>query len=218
MVLVHAWGRHQRLRGTDLSRRGVLRAGALGLGALSAYGTVEVVTNVFSLPGRVRRATGSFAVGSGDPGAMPVTQWFTDSVPTVARTSYRLIAGSDTVPYADLFAGTDTVLAVLDCTGGWYAEQEWRGLRLDRALGAAPPGARGLDVVSVTGYRRRFPVADVERLLLATHASDSPLSDGHGGPVRLVAPDRRGFWWVKWVRSVEWTSAPWWMQPPFPLQ
>ncbi|MFC6735885.1 molybdopterin-dependent oxidoreductase, partial [Halolamina salina] len=26
---------------------------------------------------------------------------------------------------------------------------------------------------------------------------------GHGGPARLVAPERRGFQWVKWVERVE---------------
>ena len=34
---------------------------------------------------------------------------------------------------------------------------------------------------------------------------------------RLVAPGRRGFWWVKWVVSVELDPTPWWRQPPFPL-
>ena len=36
-------------------------------------------------------------------------------------------------------------------------------------------------------------------------------------PGPLVAPGRRGFWWVKWVVSVELDPAPWWRQPPFPL-
>ncbi|MDT5134639.1 MAG: hypothetical protein QOE41_3950, partial [Mycobacterium sp.] len=35
---------------------------------------------------------------------------------------------------------------------------------------------------------------------------------------RIVAPGRRGFWWVKWVASVEVVDEPWWWQPPFPLQ
>ena len=91
-------------------------------------------------------------------------------------------------------------------------------MRMDRLVTTLPAGARSIDVVSVTGYRRRFPLQDLDRLLLATHAAGRPLSDGHGGPVRLVAPDRRGFWWVKWVVRVEPTSLPWWVQPPFPLQ
>jgi DMSO/TMAO reductase YedYZ molybdopterin-dependent catalytic subunit len=106
---------------------------------------------------------------------------------------------------------------VLDCTGGWYAEQEWEGIRLDRLLG--PVGtARSVLVRSVTGYSRRFPVSDVDRLWLATACAGRSLSTGHGGPARLVAPGRRGFWWVKWVSRVEVVEGPWWRQPPFPLQ
>jgi hypothetical protein len=32
-----------------------------------------------------------------------------------------------------------------------------------------------------------------------------------------ASPGRRGFWWVKWVVSIEVDRAPWWRQPPFPL-
>ena len=75
-----------------------------------------------------------------------------------------------------------------------------------------------MDVISVTGFRRRLPLSGAGGLLLATHAAGRPLSPGHGAPVRLVAPGRRGFWWVKWVERVEVVDAPWWVQPPFPLQ
>jgi Oxidoreductase molybdopterin binding domain len=51
----------------------------------------------------------------------------------------------------------------------------------------------------------------------AGRAGGRPLAAGHGFPARLVAPGRRGFWWVKWVVSIEVDRAPWWRQPPFPL-
>lgn len=70
---------------------------------------------------------------------------------------------------------------------------------------------------SVTGYARRLPARDAGRLLIATGVGSAPLSAGHGGPARLVAPGRRGFWWVKWVTSVEPSDSPWWWQAPFPL-
>jgi DMSO/TMAO reductase YedYZ molybdopterin-dependent catalytic subunit len=44
-----------------------------------------------------------------------------------------------------------------------------------------------------------------------------PLSVGHGFPARLVAPGRRGFWWVKWVSEIDVDDSPWWWQPPLPL-
>lgn len=68
------------------------------------------------------------------------------------------------------------------------------------------------------GRERRFPAAGADALLLATHAAGRPLSVGHGGPARLVAPGRRGFWWVKRVVAIEVVEEPWWWQPPFPLQ
>src|SRR4029453_1527821 len=108
----------------------------------------------------------------------------------------------------------DRVEAVLDCTGGWYARATWEGVRLDRLL---PPDAAGsLVVASATGYRRRLPLADARTLLLATRLDGRPLSAGHGFPARLVAPGRRGFWWVKWVTSIEPRPAPGGAPPAVP--
>src|SRR4051812_10276885 len=132
----------------------------LGVGSLATYGLIETASAVLGLPGRDRRATGSYERGSGRPDQMPVTQWFTDSVPSLDAGSWRPAGGTRTVGDAGRAAGADEGRAVADCTGGWYAEQVWRGLRMHRILGAAPPQARSIEVVSVTGYRRRFPVDD----------------------------------------------------------
>jgi DMSO/TMAO reductase YedYZ molybdopterin-dependent catalytic subunit len=72
-------------------------------------------------------------------------------------------------------------------------------------------------VASETGYVRRFPVGDARSMVLAARVGGRPLSAGHGFPARLVAPGRRGFWWVKWVERIETSSTPWWWQSPFPL-
>ncbi|HKE67903.1 MAG TPA: molybdopterin-dependent oxidoreductase [Nocardioidaceae bacterium] len=221
-ALVHVVRRPQRLRATDLSRRTALQAMAVAGGAALAYGAVEAVTVTARLPGADRRATGSYEVGSGVPSAMPVTQWFTDSVPGIDEAAYELqVSRPDQATrrlgYDALLAISDTTLtAVLDCTGGWWAEQSWQGIRLATLLGTVDDGS--IVVRSVTGYTRRFAPEDAASLLLATHVGGLPLSPGHGGPVRLVAPGQRGFWWVKWVEQVSVESQPSWWQPPFPLQ
>lgn len=229
VVLAHVVRHPQRPHRTDLSRRTLLRTGLLGGSAALTYGAVEGAAGALGLPGADRRVTGSYERGSGDPAAMPVTQWLDDEVPDPETER-----GSRVQPVSLVVAGDvrhvdpgrfgragDDVRAVLDCTGGWWAEQLWGGIRLDRLLaetwGRLPDTTRSLLVVSTTGYSRRFPISDASRLLLATRAGGRPLSLGHGAPVRLVAVGRRGFWWVKWVRRVEVSDAPSWWQPPFPL-
>lgn len=208
-----------RARRTDLSRRALLRAGVVAGGAGLLLVAVEGATRLAGLPGTRRRFTGSLPVAGDDPGQIPVTQWLDDRVAAIDPSAWRLrvTAGASTRDwtYEELAAFGDRVEAVLDCTGGWFARAAWEGARLERVL---PPGATGsVVVVSATGYRRRLPLGDAGTLLLATRLAGRPLSAGHGFPARLVAPGRRGFWWVKWVVSVELDPAPWWRQPPFPL-
>ena len=223
VLLVHAWGRRQRARRTDLSRRALLRTGALAAGAASLWAVGEGVLRLTGAAGADRRSTGSLQHGTDDPSAMPVTQWFTDTVPERIGAAITVVVGDRLarIPVRDLDRG-DRVRAVLDCTGGWYAAQDWAGVRLGRLLGDVtdrePPEGGSIDVISRTGYRRRLPLRDASSLLVATSAAGQPLSAGHGAPVRLVAPGRRGFWWVKWVARIEVVDAPWWHQPPFPLQ
>jgi len=208
-----------RPRRTDLSRRALLRAGVVAGGAGLLWLAVESATRVAALPGARRRFTGSLPVNGADPGRIPVTQWLDDRVQVLDPAAWRLrVAAGDATrdwTYAELEGFGDQAEAVLDCTGGWFARATWEGVRLDRLL---PPGATGSVVVSsATGYRRRLPLGDARTLLLATRLAGRPLSAGHGFPARLVAPGRRGFWWVKWVVSVELDPAPWWRQSPFPL-
>ena len=108
------------------------------------------------------------------------------------------------VTAAELDRG-DTLTATLDCTGGFFSTQHWRGVSLGRLLDEAgvEPGARHVRVISRTGYRWSFGLGDARALLLATHVGGEALSHGHGAPCRLVAPGRRGFQWVKWVERVE---------------
>ena len=224
-VLVHVAARPQRPRRADLSRRTLLRALTLAGGGVVAYGLVQGTARAVGLPGGVRSATGSSRVGSRQPDRMPVTQWFTDSVPPAVPPSWRLqlTAGEQrrSFSYQELLAlPGHEITATLDCTGGWYAEQRWRGVPLDRLVTELAPSTtwRSIDVISATGYRRRLPRHDARGVLLATHIGGEPLSLGHGAPVRLVVPGRRGFWWVKWVQRVELVDQPWWWQPPYPLQ
>jgi hypothetical protein len=212
----HVARRRVRLRPADLSRRSLLRGGAVIAGATLAYGASEAGVRVLGLAGARRRYTGSYDAGSFRPDQMPVSSWILDPIPDIDPTAWRLEAGARTWTYQELLRFDDQITATLDCTGGFCSTQEWSGAWLSRLL--EPGDALSVRVVSATGYDRRFPVEELGRLLLATRFGGVPLDPGHGFPVRLVAPERRGFWWVKWVRSLQLEGLPHWWQSPFPLQ
>lgn len=212
------WRLHpQRPRRTDLGRRSALRLG--GIGAVAALGWLgyEGALTASGAVGARRRFTGSHERGSGTPAEMPVTQWFDDRVQELDRRNWAVTVNGRAWGVEELVAlPHEDVDATLDCTGGWYAAQRWRGVRLDRLVGI-DDATRSVAVVSATGYARRLPVRDLQRAWLATHVAGRPLSPGHGAPARLVVPGRRGFWWVKWVVAIETSPRPWWWQGPFPL-
>ena len=216
LAIWHVAARPARMRPADFSRRAFLRGGLVIAGAAAAYGASEVVARAAGLPGATRRFTGSYEAGSYQPDLMPVSSWMFDAVPRIDATQWRLRAGSREWTYDELLAFDDPVTATLDCTGGFYSTQEWAGVRLDRLVGKT--SATSIRVVSSTGYDRRFPVDDARLLLLATRFGGRPLDPDHGFPARLVASDRRGFWWVKWVVAIESDDLPHWWQSPFPLQ
>ncbi|HJQ95744.1 MAG TPA: molybdopterin-dependent oxidoreductase [Acidimicrobiia bacterium] len=200
----------QRPRGPDLDRRGFVRLATIGGVASVFWWGWE------GLAGASRRFTGSHERGSYDPGGYPVTSWINDVPPTLEADTWRVVVGERDLSLDELAAMVDgDIEATIDCTGGWFSTQKWEGVRLDRLVDLGE--WRSVEVASATGYSRRFPIRDLDRLWLAVAVGGEQLSVGHGFPARIVAPDRRGFWWVKWVVSIRPSMTPWWVQSPFPL-
>ena len=212
LVLLHLRARYRPLRRRDVDgRRDALRyTGLLLAGAVVVRGE-SVLARALETPAARARFTGSRPVeGDGEGNdSFPVTSWVADDPDPVDPETWRLrVDGLVDEPLdlarADLSPDA-TDRALLDCTSGWYTEQDWRGVRLGDLLDEAgvEREARWVTVWSVTGYRWSFPLDEAREMLLATGVGGEALSHGHGAPLRLVAPDRRGFQWVKWVERVE---------------
>jgi DMSO/TMAO reductase YedYZ molybdopterin-dependent catalytic subunit len=210
-----------RPRVADLTgRRLLLRRGALTVAGGLAWLMTEGGSRAAGLSGGTRRFTGSRPVAAGLANEFPVTSWLLDDPDPIDVGAWRLhVTGLVTRPLElgvrDL-RRTDDVAAILDCTGGWYAGRSWQGVSLGSILDAAGvhTGAHSVAVHSVTGYWRRYSIGEARRMLLATHVAGEPLTHGHGAPLRLVAPGRRGYEWVKWVTAVEVSGwYPWWRWP-----
>lgn len=205
LMVAHAARRWESRPATrDLGgRRVALRALAIGVGAVIATAALDRV-------GLARRSTGSRAAASFSGNDFPLTIWAFDGVPTIDVATWRILVDGDVVSpgaisYDDLVALPSTERdAVLDCTGGWWTEQRWRGVTLAELLAThgVRASAQRVDVVSLTGHAWSFPIVEADRLLIATHVGGETLSPGHGYPARLIAPDHRGFQWIKWVSHV----------------
>ena len=239
VINVHAWlaiGLVALLSWHALARRWIVRVPAatdrrafLRLAGLLAAGFVvwqaeRVTARLLDLPGSRRRFTGSYEVGSFSS-AFPATSWLDDDPEPVDQSAWRLVVDGEverprSLSHADLQElAREPVAATIDCTGGWYSRQRWDGVPLAHVLELVGPkeSARSVSIESVTGYGRRFSLDHARKLTLATHVAGQELTHGHGFPVRLVVPDRRGFDWVKWVTRVEVTDSSRLLQPPLPL-
>ncbi len=226
LMLWHSWKMRFVFRLPPArDRRVFLRGILLNIAGLALWQLVDRSKTVLKLPGALRRFTGSYEQGSWT-GVFPVVSWIADNPPPAEITSWKLsIAGTVDTPlsfsYDQLRArATDTVTATLDCTGGWYTTQSWRGVALGKLLDETTPhpDSQSVTIRATSGYQRRFTLAEARTYLLALDVADEPLAHGHGFPVRLVAGDKRGVEWVKWVTHIQVNRSSSHWQLPLPLQ
>jgi DMSO/TMAO reductase YedYZ molybdopterin-dependent catalytic subunit len=210
-ALVAHYFRHSvRPRGADADRRALLRLTLLGAGA-------AVATVAWDLGGATaRRFTGSVPKRE-----LELTSWFDDPIERLDPAAWSVRVGPARLDLPTVLAlPHERFDAVLDCTSGWYSPQQWDGVRLSALLAAAgvPRGRwRSVEVRATTGFTRWFGAATLDQVWLATAVGGQALPYGNGYPARIVAPGRRGFWWVKWVESIQPSSRPPWAQSFFPL-
>ena len=216
VIVFHLLARAKRLRKRDIAgRRQVLQLGALLFGSMALWPGQQLTERALNLPGARRRFTGSHESGSYAGNAFPTSSWVADQPRPIDAHTWRLsLGGTVTTPrvfsYNELVAASDLLETTLDCTGGFYSIQRWKGIRIGRLLDQAGlhTDARYVSFISVTSYRWSLPLEEARTALLATHIGLEPLSHEHGFPLRLVAPGRRGFEWVKWITRIEVLTEP----------
>jgi DMSO/TMAO reductase YedYZ molybdopterin-dependent catalytic subunit len=209
LFIAHVMLRWPNPRLTDFtSRRGALKL--LGLGAAGVVGWLlgAAVARAREIEERPRRAiTGSGGFGRFTGNDFPVTG---EHPLELDAGQWRLsVEGAVEQPliltYDDLLSTPPQSMDhAIDCTSGWYSVQEWQGVPLARLLEAAGGlEAAGVRLVSETEYNHTYPMAEARTILLATRVSGEVLNSWHGYPVRAVVPDRRGWFWVKWLKRIE---------------
>jgi len=94
------------------------------------------------------------------------------------------------------------------CVTGWSRfDCTWEGVSFPTlaAMAKLKPSAVSVWIECGEGYTTSLRLADLLRddVLLAYHLDGGPLPDEHGGPVRLVVPQKYGWKSAKWVRLLE---------------
>jgi len=96
----------------------------------------------------------------------------------------------------------------IHCVTTWSRyDNEWEGLATRELLAACQPreDARFVTLHSHDGYSTNLALEDfaAEDALLAHSWSGQPLTEEHGGPVRLVVPHLYFWKSAKWLQSIE---------------
>lgn len=98
------------------------------------------------------------------------------------------------------------------CVTGWRVPKvEWRGVRLRDVLDAAGvmSGARAVSFASFDGtYTESLTLDQALRddVIVAYEMQHGPISDEHGGPVRLYVAPMYGYKSIKWLSEINLTS------------
>jgi DMSO/TMAO reductase YedYZ molybdopterin-dependent catalytic subunit len=103
---------------------------------------------------------------------------------------------------------------LLVCPGVFSFVADWKGVSLRKILEAAQvrDGVRRVEIRSADDLIERqevFAIEDIrqEKVFLAYAVNGEPLPEAHGFPLRVVAEDRYGNHWVKYVVSVKALTA-----------
>ena len=95
----------------------------------------------------------------------------------------------------------------LNCIEGWSKTYLWQGVRIKELLAKAgyDPSAKVVIFSSADGYTTSLPLDYIVNrdILLAYRMNDIVIPPERGFPFQVVAEDRFGYKWAKWVTGIE---------------
>ena len=98
-------------------------------------------------------------------------------------------------------------LVTIYCVEGWTVKALWEGIPLAILFEQVSPAAEANTVIfhAADGYTTSLPLAFIlERdLIIADRINGIPLPPENGFPFQLVAEDKWGYKWIKWITRVE---------------
>jgi DMSO/TMAO reductase YedYZ molybdopterin-dependent catalytic subunit len=131
----------------------------------------------------------------------------------IDRATYRLAVNGEVkkpleLTYAQVIAMPSYRKATtLNCVEGWSRTYLWQGVRIRDLLADAgyDSAAKTVIFTSYDGYSTSLPLDFVvnRNLLLAYAMNGKEMPPERGFPFQVVAEDRLGYKWAKWVTGIE---------------
>ena len=132
--------------------------------------------------------------------------------------NYRLqIGGQVTTPRSLTYNEVKVLpgyqkVVTLHCVEGWDATILWEGVKVSDLINTAGarPDANTVIFYAYDGYSTSLPLDYIENndILLAYGMNNVTLPEDRGYPFQLVAEDKWGYKWIKWVTKIELSNDP----------
>jgi len=105
-----------------------------------------------------------------------------------------------------------TKVVTLHCVEGWDATILWEGVQVRDLIRDAGvrPGANTIVFTAYDGYTTSFPLDYIMNrdIIMAYRMNNVTLPAERGYPFELVAEDKWGYKWIKWIEKIELTDNP----------
>jgi DMSO/TMAO reductase YedYZ molybdopterin-dependent catalytic subunit len=103
-------------------------------------------------------------------------------------------------------------IVTLHCVEGWDATILWEGVLVRDLINDAGPDPRANTVILTAhdGYTTSFPLTYFtdRDILMAYRMNNVTMPAERGYPFELVAEDKWGYKWIKWIEKIELTDDP----------
>lgn len=126
---------------------------------------------------------------------------------------YGMVGQSLNLSYEQLLAYPSVTRFVrLDCVEGWGFDAKWTGVTLNTLFNDTGVNSSATTVIfhSADGYSTGLELDYLVEndIMLAYEINDIALPEDRGFPLQLVAEDKYGYKWAKWITSIEVTDEP----------
>jgi len=115
--------------------------------------------------------------------------------------------------YAELQTMSHTAkLVTIHCVEGWSVKVLWEGIALPQLLAAVQPTDEANTIIfhAADGYTTSLPLEFVleRNLIIADHINGMQLPPANGFRFQLVAEDKWGYKWIRWLTRIELSNDP----------